>query len=120
MTIKYLIDENMSPLYKEQLQIQQPDLIVYAVGDSDVPPKSTKDPEILCWCEENGYILVTNNRTSMPVHLVDHLAEGRHVPGILVLRPNTSIGLIIEDLIAIAGASFEDEYQDQITYIPLR
>ncbi|NET46963.1 hypothetical protein [Okeania sp. SIO2B3] len=63
--------------------------------------------------------LVTNNRSSMPVHLAELLAESGHVPGILVLRPSANIGRVIEDLIAIAGASFEDEYRDQITYIPL-
>ncbi|HEY9851256.1 MAG TPA: DUF5615 family PIN-like protein [Leptolyngbyaceae cyanobacterium] len=119
MTIKYLIDENMPPVYKQQLLAQQPNLIVRIVGDSDVPPKGTKDPEILQWCEQNGYIFVTNNRASMPVHLREHLAEGRHIQGILVLRPRTNIGQVIEELIAIAGASFEDEYKDRIDYIPL-
>jgi hypothetical protein len=28
---------------------------------------------------------VTNNRKSKPRHLADHLAGGRHVPGIFVL-----------------------------------
>ncbi|OCR00271.1 hypothetical protein BCD67_25025 [Oscillatoriales cyanobacterium USR001] len=120
MTIKYLIDENMSPVYQDQLLRRQPDLTVLMVGDCDVPQKGTKDPEILRWCEENNFILVTNNRRSMPVHLAEHLAENRHIPGILALRPNSNIGLIIEDLIAIAGAAFEDEYQDQIVYVPLR
>ncbi|HAX79621.1 MAG TPA: hypothetical protein DCY88_28265 [Cyanobacteria bacterium UBA11372] len=121
MTIyKYLIDENMLPLYQEQLLAKQPDLIVRAVGDPEVPPKGTKDPEILCWYEENGYILVTNNRRSMPMHLLDHLAEGRHILGILSLRKKADIGQVIEDLILIAEASFEDEYQDKITFIPLR
>lgn len=119
MTLKYLIDENMSPLYQQQLLIQKNDLIVCVVGDKDVPAKGTKDPEILYWCEENGFILVTNNRTSMPVHLADHLAEDRHVPGILVLRPHASIGEVIDDLIIIAIAAFEDEYRDRIAYIPL-
>lgn len=119
MTIKYLLDENMSPIYQEQLLARQQDLIVCMVGDKDVPFKGTKDPQILIWCEEKGFILVTNNRTSMPVHLTEHLAVGRHVPGILVLRQNANIGRVIEDLVAIAGAAFEDEYQDQIAYIPL-
>ncbi len=119
MVIKYLLDENLPPMYREQLLEWQPDLVVVAIGDENVPPKGTKDPEILRWIEDNGFIIVTNNRSSMPVHLAEILAEGRHVPGILVLRPSANIGLVIEDFIAIAGASFEDEYRDQIAYIPL-
>jgi len=55
----------------------------------------------------------------MPKHLADHLAQGRHSPGILVIDPNQSIGQLIEELITIAGASDEDEYQDRIEYLPL-
>ena len=119
MTIKYLIDENMAPAYREQLLNRQPDLIVWIVGDPGVPPKGTQDPEILLWCEENNFVLVTNNRRSMPVHLVEHLAQNRHVPGILVLRFKAEMGRVIDELITIAGASFENEYRDRIEYIPL-
>jgi hypothetical protein len=76
-------------------------------------------PEILCWCEDNNFILVTNNRTSMPVHLADHIVVNRHVPGIFILNPNLSIGENIEELIIVALASEDDEYQDRIVYLPL-
>jgi hypothetical protein len=55
----------------------------------------------------------------MPVHLAEHLAANRHVPGILVLRRKAAIGQVINDLVLIAAASDEDEYCDRIDYIPL-
>lgn len=55
----------------------------------------------------------------MPVHLVKHSAQGGHVPGILVLRRQAELGQVIEDLILIAAVAEENEYQDQIAYIPL-
>lgn len=119
MTIKYLMDENVDPVYQDQLRRRKPDLAVWAVGDPAAPPKSTLDPEILCWCEEHNFVLVTNNRSSMPVHLADHIAQGRHVPGIFILNPDLSIGQNIDELILIAEASFDDEYQDRIDYLPL-
>ena len=60
------MDENVDPLYQIQLLRREPKLIVWAVGDEGAPPKSTLDPEILIWCEEHGFVLVTNNGTSMP------------------------------------------------------
>ncbi|MBC6478458.1 MAG: hypothetical protein GDA56_12430 [Hormoscilla sp. GM7CHS1pb] len=53
----------------------------------------------------------------MLVHLTDHIAAGRHVPGIIILNPTFSIGQNIEQLIFIAEASFEDEYQDKIVHL---
>lgn len=118
MSLKYLIDENVNPIYPNEIRRCEPDIIIASVGEKDTPPKSTLDPEILCWCEENDFVLVTNNRTSMPVHLEDHLAWDRHIPGIFILNPNLSIGENIEDLILAALASVENEYQDRIVYLP--
>jgi len=119
VSIRYLMDENLDPLYKRQLLAKRPRLLVYAVGDPGCPPKETLDPEILGWCEDNGFVLVTNNRKSMSPHLGAHLAQGRHVPGIITLNDEMSIGETIEELILIAEASLADEYWDRIVYLPV-
>src|SRR5262249_32670542 len=119
MKVKYLLDENVDLEYRFQLIRHNPTLTVWAVNDPGAPAKETPDPDILRWCEEHDFILVTNNRRSMPRHLADHLAEGRHVPGIFILNPELSLGETIEELILIAEATFADEYADHISYLPL-
>ncbi|MFB2939012.1 DUF5615 family PIN-like protein [Aerosakkonemataceae cyanobacterium BLCC-F154] len=119
MALKYLIDENVNPLYPNQIRRREPDIVIQVVGEPETPPKGTLDPEILCWCEDRQFVLVTNNRTSMPVHLNDHIALGRHIPGIFILNPNLTIGENLEELILAALASEDDEYQDRIVYLPL-
>ena len=116
---RFLIDENMTPEYRTQLLRHEPSLTVLAVGDEGAPPKSTLDSEILVWCEQNQFSLITNNRESMPQHLSDHLAEGNHVPGIFTIKRRVPMRLIIEELLLIVGASDADEYSDRIIYIPL-
>lgn len=117
---QFLIDENLSPAYQTQLLRHEPSLKVLAVGAEGSPPKSTSDPEILVWCEQNDFILITNNRKSMPQHLSDHLDEGNHVPGIFTINLEESMGKIIQELLLIVGASEKEEYTDKIKYIPLR
>ncbi len=90
MPLKYLLDENVDPIYKVGLSKIESDLIIWAVGEPHSPPRGTLDPEILLWCEEYNFILVTNNRKSMPVHLIDHINEGRHIPGIFLLNVKLS------------------------------
>ncbi|OGG43767.1 MAG: hypothetical protein A3F84_13385 [Candidatus Handelsmanbacteria bacterium RIFCSPLOWO2_12_FULL_64_10] len=116
----YLLDEHISHLFRVQLLRRQPDLVVWRVGDEGAPPFKTPDPDILRWCEEHEFILVTNNRHTMPVHLSDHLTAGGHVPGILMIDLDAPIGLVIGHLLLIAEASGEDEYRDRIEYVPLR
>ena len=117
--MRYLLDEHMDPAYRTQLLRAVPDLEVWIIGDPGAPPLGSLDPDILLWCEGNGFILVTNNRRSMPRHLADHLAVGRHVPGILVITPAMSIGELIDELVLIAVASSEHEYYDLMLYLPL-
>lgn len=117
--IRYLLDEHVEALYEIELPRREPSIIVRRVGASGAPPKRTEDPDLLRWCEEHGFILVTNNRRSMPVHLVEHLAQGRHIPGIFILNRKMSIGAIINDLLVVCTAGDETDYVDRMTYMPL-
>ncbi len=117
--IRYLLDENVDPIFRTELLRHAPEMIVWRVGDPTTPARGTSDPDILIWCEANAFILVTNNRKSMPRHLQDHLAEGHHTPGIFELNPNMSVGETIEELVLIWSVSELEDYQDQLLYLPL-
>jgi hypothetical protein len=88
MKPSFLLDEHVNRAIQRQLRRLDPDIDVLAIGDPEAPRSGTSDPDILVWLETNGYILVTENRNTLPGHLTDHYASGRHVPGILWIRPN--------------------------------
>jgi hypothetical protein len=113
------MDENVDLIYPAQIRRRKPDIVVRAVGGIAAPAKSTLDPDILKWCEEKQFVLVTNNRKSMPPHLNEHLAQGRHIPGIITLSKTLSIGEMIDELIFLAEASLDDEFMDQIKHMPI-
>lgn len=117
--IRYLLDENVDPVLRIGLLNRESTLVVWRVGDLGAPAAGILDPPLLQWCEENSFILVTNNRKTMPRHLVDHLDEGRHISGIFALNQRMSIGETIEELILIWGASEAEEYQDRLVHLPL-
>ena len=117
--IKYLLDEHVDPRLKRALKKNWSDMVVWRVGEAGAPPLQSSDPEILDWCETNGFSLVTNNRASMPVHLRDRLDAGRHTPGIFVLNPRMKMGETAEELAIIWGASEMEEYLDLLNHLPL-
>lgn len=117
--IRYLLDEHVNPRLRKTLKRMASDLVVWRVGDPGAPALSTTDPEILCWCEERGFSLVTNDRASMPAHLRAHLAAGRHIPGIFTLNPNLTLSQTADELVLIWRASEAEEYLDQLNYLPL-
>ncbi len=119
MPIQYLLDEHMPPTYQAQMLRREPALVVWRIGTPGAPTQGTLDPDILIWCEEHDFVLVTNNRKSMPVHLTDHLARGRHIPGILTVDITHDMARNLDDLILIALVAASDEYRNRIAYLPL-
>lgn len=117
--IQYLLDENVAPALRTALHQERPDMVLWYVGEAGVLPKGTLDPEILVWCERNETILVTNNRASMPVHLQEHLAEGRHIPGIFILSAKMSFEQTVEELTLIWELADPEMYIDQIRFMPI-
>lgn len=119
MKPRFLLDEHVNRAIQRQLRRMDPYIDVLAINDPDAPSAGTSDPEILLWIEKSGYILVTENRSTIPGHLTDHYAAGGHVPGIFWLRPHADLSSIIEELYLIWVASTADEYEDCALFIPL-
>jgi len=116
--LNYPLDEHIPPVYRTQLLRLNEAWSIRRVGEPGAPAYGTPDPGLLLWCEENEFVLVTNNRKSMPTHLIDHLARGRHVSGIFVVDPARSATENAEALYLVAATAAPGEYQDQIVYIP--
>ena len=119
MKPRFLLDEHVNRAIQRQLRRLDPRIEVLAIGDPNAPRAGTLDPDILDWLEKNGYILLTENRSTIPVHLSEHFAAGRHIPGLFWIRPSIGIGRIIEELYLIWSASMAEEYQDHTLFIPL-
>jgi hypothetical protein len=116
---RFLLDEHVNRAIQRQLQRRDIQIEVLAVGDPGVPPSGSPDRDILIWIEENGYILITENRRTMPTHLADHFAVGRHVPGVFWVRPGAQLGPIIESLYLIWLVVVAEELRDRTLYLPL-
>jgi hypothetical protein len=119
MSFSFLLDEQLPKWWRRKLIRRQPHLSIWRVGQPPSPALGSPDPIVLEWCETHNAFLVTNNRKSMPGHLADHMTRGRHVPGIFVVDPAWDIAELAEELSLIEGASFPDEFRDQIQYLPL-
>lgn len=116
--IRFLIDEDTSHIIRDGLQQRQPEVEVRVIGGEGAPLLGTKDEEILEFLEREECVLVSSNRSTMPVHLQAYLRKGGHIPGILLLRPGFSYRQIIDILELIWLASIPEDLQDQLTHIP--
>ncbi len=116
----FLLDEHIPHAIVNGLQRLEPAIRVFVIGRSNSPAIGTSDPDLLNWIERHNCLLVTNNRSTMPGHLREHLASGHHVPGILIISPRLALRVILDNLHLIWGAGFPNEFKDQIVYLPLK
>lgn len=121
LPLQYIVDENISPDLLRAIRKSAGELgmsiDVVRVGDMADLPSGSADPDILIWAEREDRVLVSFDHNSLPDHLRDHLAAGRHSPGIFIIDPRRSAGEIAELLAVGAGASEEDEWRDPVEWI---
>jgi hypothetical protein len=117
-SIRYLLDENVDPLYRDELLQREPSMIVRRVGDTDAPDEATSDADVLVWCEKNNFVLVTSNRCSMPACLDRHMQQRLHAPSIIELNDNMSIRQTIEALWLTWTLADEKDHRDKILFLP--
>ena len=122
MALCFVLDENLrGPLWgliARHNQKGNDPIDVVRVGDSDAPPLGTKDPELLRWAEDQGRIVISHDKRTMPAHVASHLAAGRHSPGVMILRSEVSLRDIKEFLVLAAYATDPVEWADAVRYVP--
>jgi hypothetical protein len=122
MVLRYVLDEHLrGPLWRA-IQWHNSSgvypLDVVRVGDPADLPLGTEDPALLLWAEREQRILVTHDPDTMSRHLADHLAAGRHSPGVFMIRPHSTLPQLLTFLRDAAYASEPAEWQDRIQFIP--
>lgn len=115
--LRLAADENFNGRIVRGLRRQLPDLDLVRIQDSEI--SGADDPSVLEWAAREGRIVLTHDVTTMTAFAYDRLRAGKPMPGIVEIRPEASIGQVIEDLVLLITASEEGEYEGQILYLPL-
>jgi hypothetical protein len=122
MLAGYLLDEHLrGPLWRA-IQTHNArgvyPIDVVRVGDPPALPCGSLDPDILTWAEREGRILVSRDEATMKTHLADHLAAGRHSPGVFLIRRGSTLDEVVEFLVDAAYASDPPDWEARCVYIP--
>jgi Domain of unknown function (DUF5615) len=122
MAIRYLLDENSRgvlwhAIVRHNATSSQP-MDVVCVGDVDDLPLASTDPDVLRWAEREGRVLITLDYHTMPAYLTDLLHVGGHLPGMFLIRRGSRIRDLVTWLVLAAQSDDEDQWRDQVVYIP--
>src|SRR5687768_549907 len=123
MPLRFLLDEHLrgAPwdiIQRHNLSGADP-IDAVRVGDPADLPLGSDDPQLLRWAERQQRILLSEDKSTLPTHLSDHLAGGGHSPGIMIVRAGTSFPALLSFLVLAAYVTEPSEWEDQLVYIPL-
>jgi hypothetical protein len=116
--LKLLADECTNPILLSALRQAEPAIDVIQVGHPGAPSRGTLDPDLLIAAESLGRVLLTNDRSTMPGHLVDHYASGRHTAGVMLMRRGFSLVRYVQEILQYWNTTTADEWIDRTVYIP--
>jgi hypothetical protein len=115
---RFLIDED-PPLYlADALRKAAPGLDVLQVGDPGTPPRGTLDPGLLIAGQALGRVVISKDRSTMIGHLAAHYAAGRRTAGLMLLRNNFTLAVIVQKIVGYWTTDTADDWLDRTAYIP--
>jgi hypothetical protein len=115
---RFLFDECTDPALIATLRQKEPSIDILRVCDPGAPQRGTLDPDLLLAAAALGRVLVTNDRQTMPGHLVQHFAAGHHTAGVILLRRGFSIGQLAKAILDEWTKTTADEWVDRTVYLP--
>lgn len=115
--IRFLADENFNGKIVRGLLARNP--ILDILRWQDIGPEGEDDPIVLEWAAQQNRVLLTHDFETMLGFAYERVELGLPMPGIVAVKPEHPIRLVIEDLLLLAETSFEGEYESQVVYVPL-
>ena len=76
------------------------------------------DSEVLALASEQGRILVTHDRKTMPRHFADFITCSRGA-GVVIVPQTLPVSRAAGDLLLIAAATDPDEWINRIVFLPI-
>jgi hypothetical protein len=76
------------------------------------------DDKVLAVAAEDGRVLVTHDRKTMPYHFAQFI-DRRTSPGVIVVPQDMTVVAAVDELLLIWAASEASEWSNRICYLPL-
>jgi hypothetical protein len=116
--IRFLADENFNNQIVRGILRQSPNISILRV--QDVVLSGADDPTVLAWAAQEGRIVLTHDVATMTTFAYERIRSGLSMPGLFEISRRVPVGLAIEEVILIAECSFDDEWEGQVRFLPLR
>jgi len=116
VTVRYQADADLNQAIVTGVLRREPTIdfqTAFAAGLEGI-----KDPEVLAIAAQQGRILVSHDRKTMPSEFAAFIARNQS-SGVIIVSRKVSIEVVIEELLLIWAASSSVEWINRIAKLPL-
>jgi hypothetical protein len=114
--LRLLADENFNHDLIRGVLRRLPSLDLIRVQDAGL--READDPAILEWAAHERRLVLTHDANTMPAFAYDRIRRKEAMPGMFVVSQQAGLNEIIEDLLLLAECSDDNEWDDQVIYLP--
>jgi hypothetical protein len=114
--IRLLADADLNFAIVTGARLREPAIDFLSAAEGRL--RGVGDPEVLRIAAGQGRILVSHDRSTIPVHFARMIGEGMSSPGVFLASQDAPVGDVINALILIWSASLAVDWEDQITHLP--
>ncbi len=113
-----LSDEDFNNRIVRGLLRRFPSLDLVRVQDVGLAGKH--DTKVLEWAANEERLVLTHDFATMLDYAYNRIDQGLRMPGVIALSQDLPIGEAIEELTTLIGLSLENEWENQVVFVPLR
>jgi len=114
--IRLLADENVSPAFIAGLSQRIIEIDIESTHDVGLDGRT--DAEVLSWAAEHERVVVSFDRKTLPDHVDERIADGKSVPGVVILRRGYTLREMLDDLELLIRCLGDDEFANRTIRIP--
>lgn len=116
MTVRFQADADLNAEIVAGVLRREPSIDFQTADEANL--RQVPDPEVLTLAAQEGRILVTHDRRTMPRHFADFILH-HSSPGVLIIAQTVSVRVAIEELLLVWAASESAEWRNLIVELPL-
>lgn len=116
--MKLVSDEDFNNRIVRALLRRFPALDLVRVQDVGLDGKH--DREVLAWAALENRLVLTHDFATMIDFAYNRIAENLKMPGVIAVPQNLPLGEAIEEISALIEFSLENEWENQVVFIPLK
>lgn len=115
--VKILADQNFNGKILRGLKVRIPELDI--VRTQDLGLGRLSDYDLLSWAADDDRVIVTHDEKTFYVSVYEKMRRGEKMCGVIVIPDQIQIGIAIDDLVIALSCKFDNEWENNITRIPI-